>query len=270
METFDSVPKDLDGQLTDGTPELQREISHDYNHLDEPILDTLMRDLTGIYNKMKIIALPLSSYDIYKVVLRGWDLWGPLVLCTFLAFNLHHSESSDSQVGLHFADVFVLVWFGSCIISLNYRLLSLSSQHNQTVAMAMSDTGDQLSQEGTQYENASPVSGGGNQRINMDQISSHQKPFQTLLSPPSIFQLMCVFGYCLVAPCFGLILLKIFSSTSLFFERVVVGLLFGFAWPTFCSVRILIRYQHPEKSALAIYPIGLFYLVLSCMIILNH
>lgn len=270
METIDSQSKDLDGQLTDGTPELHRRISQDYNHLDEPILDTLMRDVSGIYNKMKIIALPLSSYDIYKVVLRGWDLWGPLVLCTFLAFNLHHSESSDNQVGLNFADVFVLVWFGSCIISLNYRLLSLSSMHNQRVAMHMtSDTGDQISgQEATQQYNETTSDQGS---IDMNQISPQlEKPFQTLLSPPSIFQLMCVFGYCLVSPCFGLILLKIFSFSSLFFERVIVGLLFGFAWPTFCSVRILIRYQHPEKSALAIYPIGLFYLVLSCMIILNH
>lgn len=263
METTDSIHEELDGQLSDGLFD-HRRISHDYNHLDEPILDTLLRDLTGIYSKMKIIALPLSSYDIYKVVLRGWDLWGPLVLCTFLAFNLHNTESSDSQTGLHFADVFVLVWFGSCIISLNYRLLSLSSIYNQTVATHMSDTGDQVGQEATLYDNNS------DQRVNIDEISLQQKPFQTLLSPPSIFQLMCVFGYCLVAPCFGLILLKIFSFTSLFFERVIVGLLFGFAWPTFCSVRILIRYQHPEKSALAIYPIGLFYLVLSCMIILNH
>lgn len=273
----------LDGQLIDGQPEIKQSMSDDYNHLDEPILDTLLRDLTGIYNKMKIIALPLSSYDIYKVVLRGWDLWGPLLLCTFLAFNLHHSEAKDNyHTGPYFADVFVLIWFGSCLISLNYRLLSMSSSQSTSTTIANQSTTATKSsatsmgldpnydEAGTSGDFAKVKPDGS--RANMSSSKQYEmgSHFRTLLSPPSTFQLMCVFGYCLVAPCFGLILLKLFSFNRLFFERIVVGLLFGFAWPTFCSTRILIRYQHPEKRALAIYPIGLFYFVLSCMIILNH
>lgn len=264
----------LAGQLTDGAPEIKQRLSSDYNQLDEPIIVTLMRDLSGIYNKMKIIALPLSSYDVYKVVLRGWDLWGPLLLCTFLAFNLHHSEYKDNHAGPHFADVFVLVWFGSCIVSLNYKLLSISGANNQV---------RHLSKSGQHSQQSSPIYGNPKNIVhttateatiatNSDQQQPQhlEAPFKTLLSPPSMFQLMCVFGYCLVAPCFGLLILKLFSLTRLFFERIIIGLLFGFAWPTFCSVRILVRYQHPEKRALAIYPIGLFYFVLSCMMILNH
>lgn len=257
----------LAGQLTDGPPEVKRRLSGDYNQLDEPIMVTLMRDLSGIYNKMKIITLPLSSYDIYKVVLRGWDLWGPLLLCTFLAFNLHHSENKDSHAGPHFADVFVLVWFGSCVISLNYRLLSISGANNQVQQSQLSSAYDNP-KKSSQAPTTSLVS--DQQQTQHISTARHEAPFQTLLSPPSIFQLMCVFGYCLVAPCFGLIVLKLFSLTRLFFERVIIGLIFGFAWPTFCSIRILVRYQHPEKRALAIYPIGLFYFILSCMIILNH
>lgn len=264
----------LDGQLADGEPEVKKRFSDDYNQLDEPILDTLMRDLSGIYKKIKIIALPLSSYDIYKVVLRGWDLWGPLILCTFLAFNLHNSKANDYHRGPQFADIFVLVWFGSCIVSLNYRLLSISSINNQQNLMANLKTVDPMLEEPTFNRNSSNK---GDTALEKDetahsavQMTQYETPFQSLISPPSIFQLMCVFGYCLVAPCFGLVLLKLFSFTSLFFERIIVGLLFGFAWPTFCSIRILIRYQHPDKRALAIYPIGLFYFVLSCMIILNH
>lgn len=258
----------LDGQLSDGMTDRQRSIPRDLCELDEPILDTLKRDLVGIYQKTKIIALPLSSYDIYKVVLRGWDLWGPLMLCTFIAFELHHTDhktKGNYNIGPQFADVFVLVWFGSCIVSLNYRLLTASSDNLRLITRSTTQepsrdrsfiVDDQESSPETKPKNA----------ISSDDVTPHQ----TLLAPPSIFQLMCVFGYCLVGPCFGLIILRIFSFRRLMFERVLVGLLFGFIWPTYCSIRILVRYQHPSKRALAIYPIGLFYFVLSCMIILNH
>lgn len=258
----DIESQNLDGMLTNGSPEAKQQISGDYNHLDEPILDTLLRDLTSIYRKIKIVALPLSSYDIYKVVLRGWDLWGPLILCTFLAFELHHSVDRDNGSGPQFSDVFVLVWFGSCIVSLNYRLLSISSVNNKTDPFSAQK---QIVSEPTLEQ----YSGGQNQSENSTNTKKGSS-FNTLIAPPSILQLMCVFGYCLVSPCIGLILSKIFSFERLLFERIVVGLLFGFAWPTYCSVRILIRYQQPSKRALAIYPIGLFYLVLSSLIILNH
>lgn len=269
----------LDGRILDGPADVKQKLSDDYNQLDEPIMDTLMRDLSGLLNKMKIITLPLSSYDIYKVVLRGWDLWGPLLLCTFMAFNLHHSKTQqDNHPGPQFADVFVLVWFGSCLVSLNYRLLSISSINNQMVSRQTTTTniivqsGQNDQAIGRQAFIEPEIS---NQGLADDSqvISRQQKreaPLQTLMSPPSIFQLMCVFGYCLIGPCFGLILVKIFSFKRLFFERIFLGLIFGFAWPTYCSVRILIRYQHPNKRALAIYPIGLFYFILSCMIILSH
>jgi hypothetical protein len=278
----------LDGQLTDEPAETRRRLSDDYNQLDEPILDTLKRDLYGIYSKMKIIALPLSSYDIYKVVLRGWDLWGPLLLCTFLAFSLHHSQDyQDRHTGPQFADVFVLVWFGSCIVSLNYRLLSASSLNNQLVSkqilqVTTSSNIEQVQQMYTSEQHPETLVDpslqdrlDANTATSLDKskisaISSSEQPYHTLVSPPSILQLMCVFGYCLVAPCIGLLLLKLFSFYQLFFERIIIGLLLGFAWPTFCSVRILIRYQHPSKRALAIYPIGLFYFVLACLIILSH
>lgn len=254
--------QNLDGMLTDGTPESKQRLSEDYNQLDEPILDTLLRDLTGIYNKMKIITLPLSSYDIYKVVLRGWDLWGPLLLCTFMAFNLHHSDQ-ENRSGLHFADVFVLVWFGSGVVSLNYRLLSISSADSLSISSGRSSSKflEDTAQDGMRESDLK-----ASESASRIPTAQHH----TLVAPPTLLQLMCVFGYCLVAPCLGLILLKIFTLERLLFERIVVGLLFGFAWPSYCSIKILIRYQHPCKRALAIYPIGFFYLVLSCLIILNH
>lgn len=290
----------LEGQLTDGPPVIKQRLSNDYNQLDEPILDTLLRDLNSIFQKIKIVSFPLSSYDIHKTVMRGWDLWGPLLLCTFLAFGLHHYDDKDNYSCLNFSDIFVLLWFGSYLISLNFRLLSISGgdhrykslldyeleissqgqkeSHQQTKSDG--DTVTTTVNEGQQAKSLSATNS-GDKRMTVINMSSSAKSIpitsqaqqttrRSLFCPPSLFQLMCVFGYSLVVPCIGLILLKTLPFSRLLFERVVVGLLFGFLWPTLCSVRILFRYQTPSKRTLAIYPIGLFYFVLSFMMIMDH
>lgn len=243
--------QNLDGLLTDGLSTKESDARYDGNRLDEPIWDTLSRDLSGIYQKMKITAVPLNFEDVYKVVLRGWDLWGPLLLCTFLALSLHNSDTVKVPSGPHFADVFVLIWFGSGLISVNYRLLCISSVNDQSSRL---QTREQTSGD-LSTSNTSP-----NRPTSEPQV-------QLSKSPPSILQLMCVFGYCLVIPSAGVIIVKFLSIGSL---RLLVGIVFGFIWPTLCSVKILNRYQHPDKQALAIYPICLFYFVLSSLIILNH
>ena len=43
--------------------------------LDEPILDTLMRDLRGIGLKTKHVIFPTSKSQAYRTVLKDWDLW---------------------------------------------------------------------------------------------------------------------------------------------------------------------------------------------------
>lgn len=200
--------------------------------LDEPISETLLRDLKGIASKTRHILLPTSSSGAYKSVLKDWDLWGPLLLCTFMGLTLHHN--GDGRVGPHFAEIFVLIWLGSYVVGLNYKLLSLAPTRRKTSG-----------------KNA-------------------------LLASPSIFQLLCVLGYCLVPPCGGIILLKAIESVftlqmhNLLYEKLFVGTLLGFIWPTVSAVRILSRYQDQEKRLLAIYPIALFYFIISWFIISAH
>lgn len=190
-----------------------------------------MRDVKSIVVKLKYISIPVSSAAIHKNVLKDWDLWGPLILCTFMALNLHHNET-DQSFGPHFAEIFVLLWFGSYIVSLNYKLLSASSKRKSLE--------------------------------------------KNLYMPPSIFQLLCVFGYCLAPPAIGIIVLKLVSSffafqlKYLFYEKLLIGILLGFIWPTASAVKILARFQEKEKRFLAIYPVALFYFVLSWMIITTH
>lgn len=218
--------------LTDGEPGLQ-----EWNTLDEPIWDTLKRDLRSICAKLKLIVVPIASHENYRHVLKDWDLWGPLIVTTFLALTLHHNQETNSGgtllVGPHFAQIFVLIWFAKCVISINYKLLNT----------------------------------GRKQRNQSD---------KSLSGSPTTFQLLCVFGYCLTPTALGVILLNLLSLVmkthlkQLFYEKLVIGIVFGFVWPTLSSLRIVSNYMDHEKRVLAAYPIGLFYFVISWALITTH
>lgn len=59
---------------------------------------------------------------LYIVILLG-DLWGPLILCTFMATILQGSSEAGHDGGPEFAQVFVIVWIGAMIVTLNSKLL---------------------------------------------------------------------------------------------------------------------------------------------------
>jgi len=88
-----------------------------YNTLDEPIKDTILRDLKAVGLKFKHVIIPVEK----KSLLSDWDLWGPLILCTFMAFCLENSEDSDK--GPAFAEFFALIWIGSIVVTMNIKLL---------------------------------------------------------------------------------------------------------------------------------------------------
>jgi len=57
----------------DGVPE--------FNTLDEPIRQTIVRDLKAVGDKFVHVLYPRQQTNL----LTEWDLWGPLILCTFMA-----------------------------------------------------------------------------------------------------------------------------------------------------------------------------------------
>ena len=201
----------------------------DMDTLDEPISQTLIRDLTSIVAKVKHIILPVSKTDTYKSVMKDWDLWGPLVLCTFYCLTINHDQSMDNQSGLHFAELFLLLWLGFYVVAVNFKLLAVSSRRRTST-----------------------------------------------LAVPSIFQLVCVFGYCMAIPCIGIFLVKIltaiFSSkvVHLFYEKTLIGLVMGFAWPTWSALRVLSRFQSREKLVLGAYPVALLFFVVAWFLISAH
>merc|ERR1719324_311473 len=55
--------------------------------------------------------------------LKDWDLYGPLLLCLALGIMLSVQAENNEQAGLAFALVFIIVWLGSGIVTLNAVLL---------------------------------------------------------------------------------------------------------------------------------------------------
>merc|ERR1712118_107499 len=88
--------------------------------LDETVGETLMRDVKMVANKLQFVAFPRGGG--VQQLGRDWDLWGPLVLCLLLSMILSWNAPND-QKALVFAAVFVIVWVGSAVITVNALLL---------------------------------------------------------------------------------------------------------------------------------------------------
>ena len=90
------------------------------NTLDESIIQTITRDLKLIYYKLKYVLNPFSSPLDKKLHVNNWDLWGPLLLITFLSSILSMSSKEKTNI---MVSVFSIFWIGSCLIYLNANLL---------------------------------------------------------------------------------------------------------------------------------------------------
>jgi len=98
--------------------------------LDEPVWQTILRDLKQIGIKIFHVAFPRGKGPD---ALRDWDLWGPLVLCFSLAIVLRIESSTDQS--LVFSLVFVLVAIGSIIVTLNAKALGGKISFFQSVCV---------------------------------------------------------------------------------------------------------------------------------------
>ncbi|XP_061388748.1 protein YIPF6 [Musca vetustissima] len=184
----------------------------DFNTLDEPIKETVLRDVRAVGVKFYHVLYPKEKSSL----LKDWDLWGPLVLCTFMATILQGSSSGEYDGGPEFAQVFVIVWIGAAIVTLNSKLL------------------------------------GGN---------------------ISFFQSVCVLGYCLTPVAISLIVCRIIllatQSPLLFFLRLLTTTV-GFLWATYASFIFLGDSQPPNRKPLAVYPIFLFFFIISWLVISHN
>ncbi|VDN83027.1 unnamed protein product [Brugia pahangi] len=213
QERRDQQYIDLSGEIAGVTSSKPRrsinepDLNSDFDTLDEPVWDTIRRDLHTVVAKFGQVMTPRSSQQL----LRDWDLWGPLFICVFISLLLQGGKSGK---GPHFTEVFTLTFFGSCIVTLNTKLL------------------------------------GGN---------------------ISFFQSLCVLGYCLLPPGLAAIICKFIEINSeqtvfLFALRLLVTTA-GFIWAIYASMVFISSSQPPRRKMLALYPIFLFYFIVSWMII---
>ena len=47
--------------------------------LDEPLWQTIMRDVRRIWANLILVVFPFTNRDQQSSALRNWDLWGPMV-----------------------------------------------------------------------------------------------------------------------------------------------------------------------------------------------
>ncbi|XP_046440578.1 protein YIPF6-like [Daphnia pulex] len=121
MDSIPSISKPTNGE---GKPE--------FNTLDEPIRLTIVRDLKAVGNKFFHVLYPRQQTSL----LTEWDLWGPLILCTFMALLLQgRSDSTDHDGGPEFAEVFVIVWVGAMAVTINTKLLGGTISFFQSVCV---------------------------------------------------------------------------------------------------------------------------------------
>ncbi|KAF7287206.1 hypothetical protein GWI33_002027 [Rhynchophorus ferrugineus] len=121
LEMYDDVGGQVDGEMNIPSNKSPHIGQPDFNTLDEPIRETILRDVKAVGVKFGHVLFPKEK----KTLLKEWDLWGPLMLCTFMAMVLQGSGMADhtNDGGPEFAEVFVIVWIGSMIVTLNSKLL---------------------------------------------------------------------------------------------------------------------------------------------------
>ncbi|RIA96348.1 Yip1 domain-containing protein [Glomus cerebriforme] len=96
--------------------------------LDEPVSETILRDLRNVAIKLQQVLYPNGHRD----VLKDWDLWGPLILCLSLAIILSFTGPKAQEISV-FTGVFVIVWCGSAVVTINAKLLGGAVSFFQSV-----------------------------------------------------------------------------------------------------------------------------------------
>lgn len=135
---FESINIPTSDQGMIGNLNENAEGTMDLNTLDEPVIDTIKRDLLSIWAKVRQVFFPayssISTSDSAHHILRDWDLWGPLLLCLILSIRLSIT-APDGQAPRVFTTVFAVVWIGSAVITINSKLLGGKLSFFQSVCV---------------------------------------------------------------------------------------------------------------------------------------
>jgi hypothetical protein len=206
-------------------------LTQPYSTLDEPVSETIMRDVRSVAAKIKVVLLPLKKTNPLEyayvsteehveqdenqkkvlATLRDWDLWGPLVVCLSLSILLS-ARAPSTQASAVFAAVFCSMWLGSAIVTINAKLL------------------------------------GG-----------------TI----SFFQSVCVLGYSVFPFLLSALLILILSNTFLGHVWIdILWVLTGYVWSVRASVVFIGQYIKKERRMLSVMPVFFYYALLGWLVLL--
>ncbi|GMT04121.1 hypothetical protein PENTCL1PPCAC_26295, partial [Pristionchus entomophagus] len=204
---------DLSGNITGMAPVQTRRVNlqevdlhAELDTLDEPVWDTVKRDLKTVGEKFAQVIVPRGNN---QQILKDWDLWGPLFICVALSLILQGHTNGDDKAP-QFTQVFTITFFGACVVTMNIKLL------------------------------------GG--KI-------------------SFFQSLCVIGYCLLPPTLSALTCVTLLRFSFFLRLALTAA--AFVWATYSAMGFLAGSQPDKRRLLIVYPIFLFYFVVSWLIVLH-
>eukprot|EP00045_Choanoeca_perplexa_P013603 m.154854 g.154854 ORF g.154854 m.154854 type:complete len:235 (-) comp16398_c0_seq9:1368-2072(-) len=198
----DMTAFEVDGEMDQQAIQDQRMVQ---TTLDEPVWDTIKRDMLAIVTKFYYVFLPHQG----KALLNDWDLWGPMALTMTLALLLRASAGPDSQSEV-FAGVFFIVCIGAIVVTINNQLV------------------------------------GG-----------------TL----TVFQGLCVLGYCILPLVIACLLLKLVAGISSHLALRGIVVLVAMGWSIYASVGFIANQSPIKRRALVLYPIVLYYIVIGWLVL---
>ncbi|KAK4538754.1 hypothetical protein CDCA_CDCA20G4779 [Cyanidium caldarium] len=119
----------------------------EHSTLDESVWESVQRDLRLVCRRAGIVLLPFrcrngQSVEVadrrargeqIRTELQDWDLWGPLLVCLLLSTVL--SVVSQARASLTFSLVFVVVWLGAALVTVNATLLGGRLSFFQSVCL---------------------------------------------------------------------------------------------------------------------------------------
>jgi len=124
MENFNDI-EDITTEKSAQKKQLINEsVDTNTSSLQEPIKDTIKRDIETVYVKLKFFFnfnKEVNSYMEHEI--RNYDLWGPFVF--FLLFAVSNSVYQKDLESV-FTTIIMVLAFGSLILTLNSKLLKVN------------------------------------------------------------------------------------------------------------------------------------------------
>ncbi|KAK7996909.1 glycogen debranching enzyme [Apiospora arundinis] len=104
-----------------------------YSNLRGAGLSGAREELAGLAGRVMDPEALLNQSNM-SPGLRDWDMWGPLIFCLLLSLLLSFRAKED-QKDVVFSGVFVMVWIGEAVVTLQIKLLGGNISFAQSVCI---------------------------------------------------------------------------------------------------------------------------------------